>query len=172
MGMIEVVLRGAEPTEDERSKLRAHVAGMHCVPLAAVYAAYVATCLMRGEVVEDLATFETRLRRYLLLGQDPGVWTDRPIIFEGIVYGVWFNDVTKRFVVDLTAAAKNRGAAGSDANPPTSVDTLTTGPNGKFTRVLRGIRRRQPSVSTRTLSHSRQTATSNRRSTSRKPANA
>ena len=172
MGMIEVVLRGAEPTEDERSKLRAHVAGMHCVPLAAVYAAYVATCLMRDEVVEDMATFETRLRRYLTLGQDPGVWADRPIIFEGIVYGVWFDDLTKRFVVDLTATAKSRGTARSDANPPMSVDTIATKPTGKFTRVLGGIRRRQPSVSTRALSHSRQTATSNRRSASKKRANA
>jgi hypothetical protein len=145
---------------------------MHCVPLAAVYAAYVATCLMRGEVVEDMAAFEIRLRRYLLLGQDPGVWADRPIIFEGIVYGVWFNDVTKRFVVDLTAAAKSRGATRSEANPPTRADTITTETLGKFTRVLRGIRRRQPSVSTRTLSHSGQAATSNRPSTSKKRANA
>jgi hypothetical protein len=168
--MTEVLLHGAEPTEDERSKLRAHVGRMHCVPLAAMYAAYVATCLMRGEVVEDMETFEARLRQYFVLGNDRGVWADRPIIFEGIVYGVWFNDETRRFVVDPTAAATSRVVARSDVNPPRSVDTMTT--EGKYTRGLHGIRRRNPDVSTRTMSHSRQTARSNRPATLTKRVNA
>jgi hypothetical protein len=110
VGMTEVLLHGAEATEDERSKLRAHVGGMHCVPLAAMYAAHVATCLMRGEVVEDMETFEARLRQDFVLGNERGEWADRPIIFEGIVYGVWYNDETRQFVVDLTAASTSRGA--------------------------------------------------------------
>jgi hypothetical protein len=172
VGMTEVLVHGAEPTEDERSKLRAHVGRMHCVPLAAMYAAYVATCLMRGEVVEDMETFETRLRQYFVLGNNRGVWADRPIIFEGIVYGVWFNDDTRRFVVDPTAAATSCVVARSDVNPPTSVDRMTTKPNGKYARGLHGIRRRKPDVSTRTMSRSRQTARSNRPATLTKRVNA
>lgn len=161
MGMTEVLLHGAEPTEDERSKLRAHVGRMHCVPLAAIYAGYVATCLMRGEVVEDMGTFEARLRQYFMLWSDPGVWADRPIIFEGIVYGVWFNDKTRRFVVDLADAVTSRRAARSDATPPMGIDTMMAEPKAKYTRGSRGLRPRQPDVSTRTISH-RQTASSNR----------
>jgi hypothetical protein len=172
VGMTEVLLHGAEPTEDERSKLRAHVGRMHCVPLAAMYAAYVATCLMRGEVVEEMETFEARLRQYFVLGNDRGVWADRPIIFEGIVYGVWFNDETRRFVVDPAAAAASRVVARSDVNPPTSIYTMTTEPNGKYARGLHDRRRRKPDVSTRTMSHSRQTARSNRPATLTKRVNA
>jgi hypothetical protein len=162
VGMTEVLLYGAEPTEDERSKLRAHVGRMHCVPLAAIYAGYVATCLMRGEAVEDMGTFEARLRQYFMLWSDPGVWADRPVIFEGIVYGVWFNDETRRFVVDLADAVTSRRAARSDATPPMGIDTMRAEPKAKYTRGSRGIRRRQPDVSTGTISHTRQTASSNR----------
>ena len=162
MGMTEVLLHGAEPTEDERSKLRAHVGRMHCVPLAAIYASYVATCLMRGEVVEDMGTFEARLRQYFMLWSDSGVWTDRPIIFEGIVYGVWFNDKTRRFIVDLADVVTGRRAARSDTTPPMGIDTIMAEPRTRNTRGSRGIRRRQPDVSTRTISHARQTASSNR----------
>lgn len=162
MGMTEVLLHGAEPTEDERSKLRAHVGRMHCVPLAAIYAGYVATCLMRGEAVEDMRTFEARLRQYFMLWSDPGVWADRPVIIEGIVYGVWFNDKTRRFVVDLADAVTSRRAARSDATPPMGIDTMRAERKAKDTRGSRGIRRRQPDVSTRTISHTRQTESSNR----------
>lgn len=160
--MTEVLRNGAEPTKGELSKLRAHVGGMHCVPLAAVYAAYVATCLTRGELVEDMETFEARLRQYFALRSDAGGLADRPIIFEGIVYGMWFNEETKRFVVDMTGATTSDGAARSDVNLPTSVDTMMVEPNGKNTRASRGIRRRQPDVSGLRMSHSRQTASSNR----------
>jgi hypothetical protein len=161
VGMTEVLLHGAEPTEDERSKLRAHVGRMHCVPLAAIYAGYVTTCLMRGEVVEDMASFEARLRQYFMLWSDPGAWADRPIIFEGIVYGVWFNDKTRRFVVDLADAVTSRRTARRDAAPPIGIDTMVAEPKAKYTRGSRGIRRRQPDVSRRTVSHTRQTASNN-----------
>lgn len=133
--MTEVLLYGAEPTEDERSKLRAHVGRMHCVPLAAIYAGYVATCLMRGEAVEDMGTFEARLRQYFMLWSDPGVWADRPVIFEGIVYGVWFNDETRRFVVDLADAVTSRRAARSDATPPMGIDTMRAEPKASTREV-------------------------------------
>lgn len=157
MGMTEVLLYGVEPTEDERSMLRERVGNMHCVPLASVYAGYVAACLLRGEVAEGLDTFEARLRQYFLHGNDPGVWADRPIIFEGIVYGVWFDDKTRLFVVDPTPAATSGGAAWSDVAPPTTVRTAVTKPTPRRAS-MRGRRR---DVSARTMSHTRETASSN-----------
>jgi hypothetical protein len=71
VGMTEVLLYGVEPTEDERSRLRERVGNMHCVPLASVYAGYVAACLLRGEVAESLDTFEARLRQYFLARKRP-----------------------------------------------------------------------------------------------------
>jgi hypothetical protein len=140
----KVRLQAAESREDDRSKLRAGVGRMHCVPLAAMYAAYVASCLTRGDAIEDMQTFEARLRKYFALGNDRGVWADRPVILDGIVYGVWFNEKTRRFVVDPGPATTTRVTAitldESSINPPTSVGTITTEPRGthRFPQIRGG----------------------------------
>ncbi|HKG25310.1 MAG TPA: hypothetical protein VKB09_06655 [Thermomicrobiales bacterium] len=104
--MMDVRLHEAEPMEDDaRSELQIRVGKMHCVPLAAIYAAYVARCLMRADAVEGIGTFEARLRHLFSLQNENGESASRAVISEGIVYGVWFNDQTKRFVLDPTAVA-------------------------------------------------------------------
>lgn len=143
MGIIKVRLQAPESTEDDRSRLRAGLRRMHCVPLAAMYAAYVASCLTRGDAVEDMATFEARLRKYFVLGNDRGVWADRPVILDGIVYGVWFNEKTRRFVVDPGPATTSRVGAitleESSIAPPTSVSTIAAEPRAhRFPNIRRG----------------------------------
>jgi hypothetical protein len=143
VGITKVRRQSAVPTEDERSRLRAVVGSMHCVPLAAIYAAYVASCLMRGERMEDMETFEARLRQYFELGRERSASADRPIIIDGIVYGVWFNDRTRRFIVDPTPVATGRLAAigpdESSTSAHTSAGSMSTQPHDTHTSPERAL---------------------------------
>jgi hypothetical protein len=143
VGITKVRRQDAEPAGDERSRLRAVVGSMHCVPLAAIYAAYVASCLVRGEQMEDMEAFEARLRQYFVLGRERSAGADRPIIIDGIVYGVWFNDKTRRFIVDPAPVGTGRVAVvspdQSSTGAHTSVDRVTTEPSGTHTFPQRAL---------------------------------